>query len=95
VFKPGDEEPYAPNNPRGHVGMLGQYGFRAGVLSGEGHLREVAASLLDRDGFASVPLTTLVEMVRYQSTYWIARISLTHGVYCAVWAGAAVTLRVL
>jgi hypothetical protein len=57
-----DEEPFAPNNPRGHVGALGQPGIRAGVLTGEGHVREVAASLLDANRFCGVPATGLVEI---------------------------------
>ena len=36
VFKPIDEEAYAPNNPRDYVGQFGQPSLRAGVLSGEG-----------------------------------------------------------
>lgn len=71
VFKPGDEEPYAENNPRGYVkqamtedvfndfdtGMS----MREGVKPGESCLREVAAYLLDHDGFSGVPMTTLAE----------------------------------
>ena len=55
IFKPVDEEAYAPNNPRGYQGKFGQQSLRAGVLSGEGAVREVAASILDHDGFSSVP----------------------------------------
>eukprot|EP01083_Nonionella_stella_P068708 182637_1 len=62
VFKPEDEEPFAPNNPRGYVGRLGQTGFRSGILSGEGAAREVAAFLLDRNHFSGVPVTTRAEM---------------------------------
>jgi len=47
VFKPIDEEAFAPNNPRDHVGPFGSKTFRAGVLSGESCIREVAAYLLD------------------------------------------------
>ena len=61
VFKPIDEEAFAPNNPRDHVGPFGSASFRAGVLSGEACIREVAAYLLDKDGFAGVPPTTMVE----------------------------------
>ena len=61
VFKPIDEEAFAPNNPRDHVGPFGSRSFRAGVLSGEACIREVAAYLLDKDGFAGVPPTTMVE----------------------------------
>lgn len=60
VFKPADEEPYAENNPRGYV-KSDQMSMRAGIQPGEACLREVAASLLDHDGFSDVPATTLVE----------------------------------
>ncbi|GAB5362878.1 hypothetical protein AAMO2058_000836200 [Amorphochlora amoebiformis] len=63
VFKPADEEPFAPNNPRNYVGKIGQVGFRKGILSGEGYLREVAAYLLDRKtGFSGVPMTSTAEV---------------------------------
>jgi hypothetical protein len=62
VFKPADEEPYAENNPRGYLPQLGQpSSLREGIAPGEACIREVAAFLLDRDGFAGVPQTTLVE----------------------------------
>ncbi|KAK1933084.1 phosphatidylinositol 3-and 4-kinase family protein [Babesia divergens] len=63
VFKPIDEEAFAPCNPRGYVGKLSQHGFRAGVLSGEGASREVAAYLLDfaYGSMCGVPDTTMVE----------------------------------
>ncbi|CAG9332310.1 unnamed protein product [Blepharisma stoltei] len=61
VFKPLDEEAFAPFNPRGHVGKFGSPGFRPGVLSGEAGYREVAAYLLDHQRFSGVPNTTLVE----------------------------------
>lgn len=63
IFKPIDEEPFAPNNPRGHQGPFGSQTFRPGVLSGESCVREVAAYILDSDGFSSVPQTTFVEIV--------------------------------
>jgi phosphatidylinositol 4-kinase type 2 len=47
-FKPQDEEPFGPLNPRGFIGALGQAGFRKGILSGEACEREVAAYLLDK-----------------------------------------------
>ena len=62
VFKAEDEEPFAPNNPRGYVGVYGGPGMRAGLLSGEGAVREVAAYLMDHQHLASVPPTTRVEM---------------------------------
>jgi hypothetical protein len=39
--------------------------MRAGIKPGEACLREVAAFLLDHDGFSSVPMTTLVEARHY------------------------------
>jgi len=62
VFKPIDEEAFAPNNPRGYVGAFGQVTFRSGILSGEACIREVAAYLLDYQNFAGVPPTTMVEV---------------------------------
>jgi hypothetical protein len=62
VFKPADEEPYAPNNPRGYLRQPGQpMCMREGVDPGQACIREVAAYLLDRDGFSGVPMTTLAE----------------------------------
>lgn len=61
IFKPLDEEPFAPLNPRGYTGKLGSLSFRPGVLSGESGYREVAAYLLDYHKFSSVPQTILVE----------------------------------
>jgi hypothetical protein len=61
VFKPTDEEPYAPSNPKSHIGKMGSISLRPGVLSGEAAYREVAAYLLDKGHFSSVPKTVLVE----------------------------------
>mmetsp|Transcript_23351 Transcript_23351/g.49963 ORF Transcript_23351/g.49963 Transcript_23351/m.49963 type:complete len:900 (+) Transcript_23351:725-3424(+) len=71
VFKPADEEPFAENNPRGYVphsnaasGVGGENNeeyLRQGIRPGELCLREVAAFLLDHDGFSGVPMTTLAE----------------------------------
>ncbi|KAL4500413.1 hypothetical protein ABPG72_003364 [Tetrahymena utriculariae] len=61
IFKPLDEEPYAPNNPKGYVGKLGQRGIRSGIRSGEQGYREVVAYILDPEGFHGVPATTFVE----------------------------------
>ena len=67
VFKPADEEPYAENNPRGYLPQAGEsLALREGIAPGEGCIREVAAFLLDHDGFAGVPMTTLAE-VRHPS----------------------------
>lgn len=60
IFKPIDEEPYAPNNPRGMQASFGSDTCRKGIKSGEAAIREVAAYLLDQGGFSGVPLTQLV-----------------------------------
>ena len=62
VWKPIDEEPFAPKNPRGMKAPFGSNTCRPGVKSGESSLREVLAFMLDHDGFAGVPPTSLVEL---------------------------------
>ncbi|KAF2299267.1 hypothetical protein GH714_031159 [Hevea brasiliensis] len=63
IVKPTDEEPYAPNNPKGFVGQtLGQPGLKRSVRIGETGFREVAAYLLDDNHFANVPSTVLVKV---------------------------------
>ncbi|CAI9096402.1 OLC1v1032545C1 [Oldenlandia corymbosa var. corymbosa] len=63
IVKPTDEEPFAPNNPKGFVGKaLGQPGLKRSVRVGETGFREVAAYLLDYDHFANVPATALVKV---------------------------------
>ena len=62
VFKPVDEEQFAPNNPREYQGEFGSNTLRGGVKSGEATIREVAACLIDRDGFSGVPQTCLVQV---------------------------------
>jgi len=66
VFKPLDEEAFAPLNPRGHVGALGSPSLRRGIRSGEAAQREVAAYRIDRGGVegvcAGVPLTVIGEL---------------------------------
>ncbi|XP_071709673.1 phosphatidylinositol 4-kinase gamma 5-like [Rutidosis leptorrhynchoides] len=63
IVKPTDEEPFAPNNPKGFVGKaLGQPGLKRSVRVGETGFREVAAFLLDYDHFANVPPTALVKI---------------------------------
>lgn len=63
IVKPTDEEPFAPNNPKGFVGkVLGQPGLKRWVRVGETGIREVAAYLLDHDHFANVPPTVLVKI---------------------------------
>ncbi|KAJ7541465.1 hypothetical protein O6H91_10G061100 [Diphasiastrum complanatum] len=62
IVKPTDEEPLAPNNPKGFVGKaLGQPGLNRSIRVGETGVREVAAYLLDHDHFAKVPATALVK----------------------------------
>lgn len=61
VFKPIDEEAYAPFNPRGYTGPLNSPGIRLGIYSGECAYREVAAYLIDYGGFSGVPATALAE----------------------------------
>ncbi|OMO95964.1 hypothetical protein CCACVL1_05141 [Corchorus capsularis] len=63
LVKPTDEEPYAPNNPKGFVGKsLGQPGLKRSVRIGETGYREVVAYLLDYENFAKVPPTALVKI---------------------------------
>ncbi|PNH06148.1 hypothetical protein TSOC_007511, partial [Tetrabaena socialis] len=61
ILKPCDEEPLAPNNPKGYVGrQLGDPGWKPTVRVGEAAIREVAAYLLDHEGWARVPTSVLV-----------------------------------
>lgn len=60
VFKPKDEEAFAPNNPRGYVAEENSPSLRQGVCSTQQAAREVAAYLLDHKQFAGVPPTTMV-----------------------------------
>ncbi|XVE74408.1 hypothetical protein DITRI_Ditri12bG0014600 [Diplodiscus trichospermus] len=63
IVKPTDEEPFAPNNPKGFVGKaLGQPGLKRSVRVGETGVREVVAYLLDYGHFANVPPTALVKI---------------------------------
>ena len=62
LFKPIDEEAFAPNNQKGYTGKFGQESFRKGILSGEGSIREVVSFLLDRNNYFKVPETTFVEI---------------------------------
>ena len=63
IFKPFDEEPFAPNNQKGYVNQFGSETFRKGILSGEGAIREFAAFALDEKGLFDVPPTTFVEVM--------------------------------
>ena len=51
VFKPADEEPYAPRNPKGYSGSLmgAESAMKPGVAVGGGAARECAAFLLDHE----------------------------------------------
>lgn len=63
VFKPTDEEPYAPSNPKGFTGMMDvESGMKAGVTVGGGAARECAAFLLDHDGRGGVPCTAMLRI---------------------------------
>jgi len=48
VFKPRDEEPLAPNNPKVHAGEGQGAGLKEGVLVGEAAINEYVAYLLDQ-----------------------------------------------
>eukprot|EP00250_Pteridium_aquilinum_P009967 c19060_g1_i1 orf=303-2651(-) len=66
IIKPTDEEPLAPNNPKGFVGRkLGQHGLKKAIRVGETGVREVAAYLLDHENFAKVPPTVLVKITHH------------------------------
>lgn len=60
MFKPKDEEVYAPCNPRGWPGAEDSEGVRPGVYSTHQACREAAAFFLDHHGFSSVPETGMV-----------------------------------
>ncbi|XP_021909374.1 phosphatidylinositol 4-kinase gamma 7-like, partial [Carica papaya] len=63
IVKPTDEEPFAPNNPKGFVGKaLGYPGLKPSIRVGETGFREVAAYLLDYNHFANVPPTALIKV---------------------------------
>ncbi|CAD8206792.1 unnamed protein product [Paramecium pentaurelia] len=64
IFKPYDEEAFAPNNPRGMRGKMNSPGLRQGILSGEGVDREVAAYLIDQlsGHYHNVPITNYVQI---------------------------------
>ncbi|CAM9103033.1 unnamed protein product [Ascophyllum nodosum] len=73
VFKPRDEEPFAPNNPRDAMqGGLGggTVSMRPGIDAGESYVREVAAYILDDRHLHGVPATTLVEAKHPAFCYW-------------------------
>ena len=55
VFKPGDEEPGACNNPKGYT--CADDGEKGGIKPGDGWCREILAYELDHENFAKVPET--------------------------------------
>lgn len=62
VAKPSDEELLAFSKPKGLGGrMLGQPGLKGSIRVGESGIRELAAYLLDYEGFAGVPPSALVK----------------------------------
>ncbi|KAF4037650.1 Phosphatidylinositol 3- and 4-kinase [Phytophthora infestans] len=64
VFKPQDEEAYAPNNPKQYhkPEASGISSMREGISAGDAAVREVAAYLLDHQHFARVPVTMLASI---------------------------------
>lgn len=80
IFKPCDEEPLAPANPKGFIGRnLGDPGWKSTVRVGEAAMREVAAYLLDHDHFAQVPHTVLVQAQHSMFNYSYAPVNGTSG----------------
>lgn len=68
VFKPVDEEAFAPNNPREMKAAFGSDTCRTGVKSGEATINECVAFQLDHEGFAGVPCTALVDLTHESMT---------------------------
>eukprot|EP00294_Goniomonas_avonlea_P008480 CAMPEP_0114551946 /NCGR_PEP_ID=MMETSP0114-20121206/6867_1 /TAXON_ID=31324 /ORGANISM="Goniomonas sp, Strain m" /LENGTH=419 /DNA_ID=CAMNT_0001736799 /DNA_START=219 /DNA_END=1478 /DNA_ORIENTATION=+ len=64
VFKPADEEPYAPENPKGYVGseMYSSSPLKEGVEVGMAAERECAAYLLDHGHRGNVPRTVMLRI---------------------------------
>eukprot|EP01041_Mallomonas_annulata_P005240 gene5240-10488_t len=63
VFKPSDEEPFAPNNPRQEQETMGKHrpAYKGAIVPGFGMFRELAAFALD-GGFCGVPPTHLAKV---------------------------------
>ncbi len=61
VFKPTDEEPSGPNNPKRNNSMLGELRspVKGRVAAGGGAVRECIAWLLDKENRAAVPPTSM------------------------------------
>jgi len=63
IFKPVDEEPYGPANPKGFTGSMDAASdMRPGIPVGGGAARECAAFLLDHEGLAGVPSTAMLRI---------------------------------
>lgn len=74
MFKPCDEEPLAPNNPKQWQGRaMGMPGMKPSVRVGEAALREVAAYLLDHGAFAGVPAACLAKCYHPALNYKVRR----------------------
>jgi len=68
VFKPAEEEAFAPENRKDRIGNLNEESpLKSGAYVGEAFKKEVAAYLLDHDGFARVPETKLISMQTSES----------------------------
>jgi hypothetical protein len=73
MFKPCDEEPFAPNNPKGFAGRAAGPGASPrAVRVGEAAYREVAAYLLDHGHFCRVPRTALVRLSHPCAAFHVA-----------------------
>lgn len=63
IFKPIDEEAYAPNNRKGKVGAFGKESpLRPGITVGDAAIKEISAYLLDHGHIAQVPETEIVSL---------------------------------
>jgi len=62
VFKPQDEEVQSENNPKLAKSKINKLGVFNCLQPGEASKREVAAYLIDREGFFEVPRTAIVEI---------------------------------
>jgi hypothetical protein len=67
IFKPVDEEPYAPENPKGLSGdMHSNSQLKTGIRVGEAAIRECASFLLDYKSFSGVPETVMMRIFSAQ-----------------------------
>ena len=80
IFKPVDEEPFAPLNPKGNLGEMHVMSLmRSGVPVGHAAMREVAAYLLDKDDRVGVPHTTMLRVLQTDVHSRRAEIDLKYG----------------